>query len=403
MQPYVQSVARARGSSTLLAMRGSVAGSMSVRSLLGVVAVCLASFVMLGSVLFVGTSRATAASGFAIAGCRLFSSSAVVDGVLTPGHTPVADPGIIEDDPDAESMPMAAVRFPDEASVWAAAGIRGADLAAAVESANAATGSLAGLGPARTDREVSDSIVRLYCGLLGREPDALELEHWARRYWNGLPLASIADAFTTSAEFVDRHGDLVDEALVTLLYRSVLAREPAAGGVDSFIAMLRSGEMSRGGLVAAFTDSPEFVSATGTMEPEKPPLPYPAVGSGRRVIYANREARVWFVEATGELAKTHQVSGRRGVPNPGRYNVYSKSRYAWAPYDGITMEYMVRFAREEWPYGFHSIPINPDDSPLQTIEQLGTLRSGGCVRQNFDDAEFTFGWADVGTRVIMLP
>ena len=112
---------------------------------------------------------------------------------------------------------------------------------------------------------------------------------------------------------------------------------------------------------------------------------------------------MWFVEATGELAKTHQVSGRRGVPNPGRYNVYSKSRYAWAPYDGITMEYMVRFAREEWPYGFHSIPINPDDSPLQTIEQLGTLRSGGCVRQNFDDAEFTFGWADVGTRVIMLP
>ena len=129
------------------------------------------------------------------------------------------------------------------------------------------------LGPARTDRAVSDSIVRLYCGLLGREPDALDLEYWSRRYWNGLPLASIAEAFTTSADFVDRHGDLTDEALVTVLYRAVLAREPAAGGVDSFIAMLRSGEMSRGSLVVAFTDSPEFVSATGTMAPEKPPLP----------------------------------------------------------------------------------------------------------------------------------
>jgi hypothetical protein len=376
---------------------------MGERSFLRASAVGLASFVMLGSVLFVDVSRAEAASGWAIAGCRLFSPSAVVDGVLTPGHVPAADPAIVEGDPDAESMPMAAVRFPDEASVWAAAGTRGLDLAVAVESAEASTGSLTGLGPVRTDREISDSVVRLYCGLLGREPDALELEYWARRYWNGLPLASIADAFTTSAEFVDRHGDLTDEALVTVLYHTVLAREPAAGGVDSFIEMLRSGEMSRGSLVVAFTDSPEFVSATGTMEPEKPPLPYPAVGSGRRVIYANREARVWFVEATGELAKTHQVSGRRGVPNPGRYNVYSKSRYAWAPYDGITMEYMVRFARDEWPYGFHSIPINPDNSPLQTKEQLGTLRSGGCVRQDFDDAEFTFGWTDIGTRVIMLP
>jgi len=376
---------------------------MGERSFLRASAMCLASLAVLGSVLFAGTAHAEAASGRAIAGCRLFSPSAVIDGVLTPGHVPAADPAIVEDDPDAESMPMAAVRFPDEVSVWAAAGTRGVDLAAAVESADTSTGSLTGLGPPRTDRQVSDSVVRLYCGLLGREPDALELEYWARRYWNGLPLASIADAFTTSAEFVDRHGDLTDEALVTVLYHTVLAREPAAGGVDSFIDMLRTGEMSRGSLVVAFTDSPEFVSATDTMEPEKPPLPYPAVGSGRRVIYANREARVWFVEATGELAKTHQVSGRRGVPNPGRYNVYSKSRYAWAPYDGITMEYMVRFAREEWPYGFHSIPINPDDSPLQTIEQLGTLRSGGCVRQNFDDAEFTFGWADVGTRVIMLP
>jgi hypothetical protein len=376
---------------------------MGDRNFLRTSVVCLVSVVLLGSGLFVHIPRASAASGWAVSGCRLSSPTGLVDGVLTPGHVPAADPAIVEGDPDAESMPMAAVQFPDEASVWAAAGIRGADLAAAVDSVGTPTGSLAGLGPARTDREISDSIVRLYCGLLGREPDALDLEYWTRRYWNGLPLATIADAFTTSAEFVDRHGDLADEALVSVLYRTVLVREPAAGGAGSFITMLRNGEMTRGSLVVAFTDSPEFVAATATVEPEKPPLPYPAVGSGRRVIYANREARVWFVEATGELAKTHQVSGRRGVPNPGRYNVYSKSRYAWAPYDGITMEYMVRFAREEWPYGFHSIPINPDNSPLQTREQLGTLRSGGCVRQDFDDAEFTFGWTDVGTRVIMLP
>ena len=62
----------------------------------------------------------------------------------------------------------------------------------------------------------------------------------------------------------------------------------------------------------------QILMTFGTVAPEKPALPYPAVGSGRRVIYANRQASVWFVEATGELAKTHQVSGRRGVPAPDR-------------------------------------------------------------------------------------
>ena len=359
---------------------------------------------MLGSVLLVEVPASSASASVATGGCRsLPAYSEEIDGALIPGTTPVADPAIIKDDPDAESMPMEIPRYPDEGSLWASFGTRGADLVVAVEAVETPTGTLVGLGPERTDPEISDSIVRLYCGLFGREADGLDVEYWARRYWNGLPLVSIAEAFTTSTEFIERHGDPTDEALVSILYRSVLGREPGAGGVDPFVEMLQNGEMTRGGLVVAFTDSPEFVAMTGTAQPAKPPLPYPAVGSGRRVIYANREARVWFVEATGELAKTHQVSGRRGVPTPDRYNVYSKSRYAWAPHDGITMEYMVRFARDEWPYGFHSIPINPDNSPLQTKEQLGTLRSGGCVRQDFDDAKFTFGWTKVGTRVIMLP
>ncbi len=359
---------------------------------------------MLGSVLFTNTATADAASLGTVDVCRSFPTySEVTHGALVPGLTHAVDAAIVVGDPDAERYPMVVARYPDETGLWASAGTRGVELAIAAAATSTPTGVLAGLAPARHDREISDSIVRIYCGLLGRQADALDIEYWARRYWNGLPLSSIAEAFTTSSEFVDRHGDPTDEALVTILYQSVLGREPGPGGVEPFVQMLRSGELTRGSLVVAFTESPEFVAMTGTVTPDKPDLPYPAVGSGRRVIYANREARVWFVEATGELAKTHQVSGRRGVPAPDRYNVYSKSRYAWAPHDNVTMEYMVRFAREEWPYGFHSIPIHEDKSPFQTKEQLGTLRSGGCVRQDFDDAEWTFGWADVGTRVIMIP
>jgi hypothetical protein len=359
---------------------------------------------MLGSVLFFDASSADAASARVVDACQSYPAYAeVTHGILIPGLMPQADAAIIVGDPDTEKYPMVVARYPDETGLWASSGTRGIELAVAASGTGTPTGALAGLAPARHDVEVSDSIVRIYCGLLGREADALDIEYWTRRYWNGLPLSSIAEAFTTSSEFVSRYGDPTDGALVTILFRLVLGREPGEGGVEPFVEMLRSGAMTRGSLVVSFTDSPEFIATTGTASPEKPTLPYPAVGSGRRVIYANREARVWFVEATGELAKTHQVSGRRGVPTPDRYNVYSKSRYAWAPHDNVTMEYMVRFAREEWPYGFHSIPIHEDKSPFQTKEQLGTLRSGGCVRQDFDDAEWTFGWADVGTRVIMLP
>jgi hypothetical protein len=377
---------------------------MRARSVVRFPILGLAAMAMLGSALFADAPTADAASAGVVGACRSFPTySEVAHGVLIPGSMPAADPAIVVGDPDAETNPMAAVRYPDETGLWASSGTRGMNLATAVTTVNTSAGVLAGFGPERSDRPVSDSIVRLYCGLLGREPDALEVEYWARRYWNGLPLVSIAEAFTTSSDFVDRYGDPTDEALVAILYHSLLGRDPGASGIGSFVEELLTGELTRGSLVVAFTDSPEFVAMTGTAAPEKPTLPYPAVGSGRRVIYANREARVWFVEATGELAKTHQVSGRRGVPTPGRYNVYSKSRYAWAPHDNVTMEYMVRFAREEWPYGFHSIPIHEDKSPFQTKEQLGTLRSGGCVRQDFDDAEWTFGWADVGTRVIMIP
>lgn len=377
---------------------------MGARSVVRFPILGLAAMAMLGSALFSDASTADAASAGVVGACRLSPTySEVVHGVLIPGSMPAADPAIVVGDPDAEINPMAAVRYPDETGLWVSSGTRGTNLVTAVTTVNPSAGALAGFGPERYDRAVSDSIVRLYCGLLGREPDALEVEYWARRYWNGLPLVSIAEAFTTSSEFVDRYGDPTDEALVAILYHSVLGRDPGASGIGPFVEELLAGELTRGSLVVAFTDSPEFVAMTGTAAPEKPTLPYPAVGSGRRVIYANGEARVWFVEDTGELAKTHQVSGRRGVPTPGRYNVYSKSRYAWAPHDNVTMEYMVRFAREEWPYGFHSIPIHEDKSPFQTKEQLGTLRSGGCVRQDFDDAEWTFGWADVGTRVIMIP
>jgi len=119
--------------------------------------------------------------------------------------------------------------------------------------------------------------------------------------------------------------------------------------------------------------------------------------------------RVWAVEEDGTIAKTHQVSGLSGVPGPGTYTVWSRSLYTYSANNpNIRWMYMVRFA---WTarggnIGFHEIPTRCDSSgchKMQTEEQLGESLSGGCVRQSTPDAIWMWEWAQLGTKVVVLP
>lgn len=139
---------------------------------------------------------------------------------------------------------------------------------------------------------------------------------------------------------------------------------------------------------------------------EDPPTapPYPDVGEGKRIIYSNSGQHVWLIDENERLVSTYPVTGRKGIPGPGTYSVFSKSVNAYAPYGGITMQHMVRFAwGTRWAYGFHSIPRYSDGRPMQTEAELGTFGSGGCVRQADHRAKFLFDWAPIGTTVIVLP
>jgi lipoprotein-anchoring transpeptidase ErfK/SrfK len=51
--------------------------------------------------------------------------------------------------------------------------------------------------------------------------------------------------------------------------------------------------------------------------------------------------------------------------------------------------------------GFHEIP-KVNGTPIQSEAQLGQALSGGCVRQATPDAEHMWGWAPVGTKVVVL-
>jgi hypothetical protein len=133
-----------------------------------------------------------------------------------------------------------------------------------------------------------------------------------------------------------------------------------------------------------------------------PPVPAES-GEGRRIVYSNSEQRVWLVEADGSIFDSYLVSGKKGVPAPGDYAVYSKSELASAGHGGITMHNMVRFAHgTNLPIGFHSIPNDGNGRPLQTEEQLGEYHSAGCVRQSPGEAAELYEWAQIGTVVVVL-
>jgi lipoprotein-anchoring transpeptidase ErfK/SrfK len=121
-------------------------------------------------------------------------------------------------------------------------------------------------------------------------------------------------------------------------------------------------------------------------------------------VYSNPLQRVWLVESDGTVVRSHLVSGKAQTPAPGTYQVYSKSRRAWAGHDGIEMDDMVRFARSTRsgiPIGFHGIPRR-NGVPMQTEDDLGGFRSAGCVRQSNADAALLYDWTPLGTTVVVL-
>lgn len=126
-------------------------------------------------------------------------------------------------------------------------------------------------------------------------------------------------------------------------------------------------------------------------------------GAGRRVVFSEAAQRVWLVGADGTVAATYLVSGSvTDNLDPGKYAVYSRSRWAVGIEDSGVMQYFVRFAHgPNAAIGFHSIPTK-NGTPLQTEAQLGTPQSHGCIRQKLSDAQRMWDFAGVGTDVVVV-
>ncbi|WP_408898745.1 L,D-transpeptidase [Nocardioides sp. R1-1] len=140
--------------------------------------------------------------------------------------------------------------------------------------------------------------------------------------------------------------------------------------------------------IAAVSDSTELPSASG---------------AGRRVVFSEGRQRVWLVDADGSVERTYLVSGSiYDNLEPGTYAVYSRSRNAIGIDDSGTMEYFVRFTQgtQGAAIGFHTIPVD-EGRPVQTVAQLGTPLSHGCIRQERSNAIALWEFAPIGTKVVV--
>lgn len=81
-------------------------------------------------------------------------------------------------------------------------------------------------------------IVRLYEGLLGRDPVGADVQAWSGAIAAGAGMSQVAGGFLGSAEYQQAHAD---PAYVTTLYDGFLGRDPDASGLSSWDGSLGGG------------------------------------------------------------------------------------------------------------------------------------------------------------------
>ena len=170
------------------------------------------------------------------------------------------------------------------------------------------------------------------------------------------------------------------------------------------VAVLALTIMGSASVASASAGSSDSTTTTTTVLVEAAPVPIKS-GTGRRIVYANRQQRVWVINADNKVIRTFPVSGMLGQPGKGTFSVFSKSPTSYSPeFAGVTFRFMTRFAigRNGGNIGFHEIPIR-NSKPMQTVDELGAFKGSGCLRSSTQDALFIYQWATLGTKVVVVP
>lgn len=104
--------------------------------------------------------------------------------------------------------------------------------------------------------QVQAFVSRFYQQCLGRQPDQDGLNQWTAALLDGSKTGGdVAKGFIFSAEFTEQNYD--NATFLTILYRAFFDREPDAGGFNTWLSRLNSGQ-SRETVLDGFLKSQEF-------------------------------------------------------------------------------------------------------------------------------------------------
>ena len=101
-------------------------------------------------------------------------------------------------------------------------------------------------------------VARLYVAAFDRLPDADGLQSWVQAMQGGLTQTQVATDFLGTPEGVAKFGGGSVQHFVTAVYTNVLGRAPDAAGSAFWANAIISGQISVGGVLASFANSPEF-------------------------------------------------------------------------------------------------------------------------------------------------
>jgi hypothetical protein len=105
---------------------------------------------------------------------------------------------------------------------------------------------------------------RLYQAFFLRQPDQTGFDYWVGIRTGGLSLSALAFQFATSAEFIDRYGNLTNAQYVDLVYGNVLCRAPDPDGRAYWTGLLETGALTRWDMMVNFSELKEYLRLTGT-------------------------------------------------------------------------------------------------------------------------------------------
>jgi hypothetical protein len=104
-------------------------------------------------------------------------------------------------------------------------------------------------------------IARTYLGILTRDAEYAGFRAWLEVLLDGMSREQIVQFFLDSGEFKAKFGsNLTNSQFVDRMYANVLLRSADVGGLNAWVGVLNSGQMTRAQVALSFLDSAEFQS-----------------------------------------------------------------------------------------------------------------------------------------------